>query len=90
MRQFSSFLDPRQDEENGICEAIDLFAERSTRIRSILPTDLPADFLLPSYIHMFLNRMLLANQRKHELVLYHFLNKYYDSQLAISKKKGPL
>ncbi|MBP1652576.1 MAG: hypothetical protein H6Q26_2733, partial [Bacteroidetes bacterium] len=25
-------------------------------------------------------------QRKHELVLYHFLSKYYDSQLAIQKK----
>ncbi|SFW54911.1 thiopeptide-type bacteriocin biosynthesis domain-containing protein [Chitinophaga sancti] len=84
MRQLSSFLDPSQDEENGIAG---LFDERSDFIREIVPAGIAADYLLPSYIHMFLNRILLTGQRKHELVLYHFLSKYYDSQLAIQKKK---
>lgn len=83
MRQLSSFLDPQQDKENGI-EA--LFDERSAFIRATVPAGIHADHLLPSYIHMFLNRILLTGQRKHELVLYHFLSKYYDSQLAIQKK----
>ncbi|WP_343673956.1 lantibiotic dehydratase [Chitinophaga sp.] len=83
MRQLNSFLDPRQDGENGI---EGLFDERSAFIRGIIPSDIAADYLLPSYIHMFLNRILLTGQRKHELVLYHFLSKYYDSQLAIQKK----
>lgn len=85
MRQLSSFLDPAQDRENGI---EGLFDERSTLIRALIPTGIDADYLLPSYIHMFLNRILLTGQRKHELVLYHFLSKYYDSQLAIQKKAG--
>ncbi|RFM35946.1 lantibiotic dehydratase [Chitinophaga silvisoli] len=85
MRQLSSFLDPRQDGENGI---EGLFDERSAFIRATVPPGIPADYLLPSYIHMFLNRILLTGQRKHELVLYHFLSKYYDSQLAIQKKAG--
>ncbi|WPQ64885.1 lantibiotic dehydratase [Chitinophaga sancti] len=83
MRQLSSFLDPRQDRENGI---EGLFDERSAFIREKIPADIAADELLPSYIHMFLNRILVTGQRKHELVLYHFLSKYYDSQLAIQKK----
>jgi thiopeptide-type bacteriocin biosynthesis protein len=83
MRQLSSFLDPRQDGENGIGG---LFDERSAFIRALIPSGINADYLLPSYIHMFLNRILLTGQRKHELVLYHFLSKYYDSQLAIQKK----
>ncbi len=41
--------------------------------------------LLPSYIHMFMNRYYPAEQRKHELVIYHFLEKYYNSQIAIAK-----
>lgn len=85
MRQLSSFLDPAQDRENGI---EGLFDERSTLIRALIPSGIDADYLLPSYIHMFLNRILLTGQRKHELVLYHFLSKYYDSQLAIQKKAG--
>jgi len=43
--------------------------------------------LLPSYIHMHLNRLFFANQRSHELVIYHFLRRYYASTLARSKPK---
>lgn len=42
---------------------------------------------LPSYIHMFMNRLFVAQQRKNELVVYHFLERYYSSQLAIQKSK---
>jgi thiopeptide-type bacteriocin biosynthesis protein len=86
MRQLSSFLDAQQDAANEIEEATVLFHNRSLRIRNLLKA--PMDEFISSYIHMFLNRMLLSNQRKHELVIYHFLSKYYDSQLAISKKQS--
>ncbi len=43
--------------------------------------------LMPSFIHMHLNRLFFANQRSHELVIYHFLRKYYTSALARSKPK---
>ena len=41
--------------------------------------------LLPHYLHMFLNRMFTANARLHELVIYHYLMKYYTSQVARGK-----
>ncbi|MBO9732521.1 MAG: lantibiotic dehydratase [Chitinophaga sp.] len=89
MREISSILDPAQDAANNLEEAVSFFATRSQQIKAHLPTLTPAqrDDLLGSYIHMFLNRMLLSNQRKHELVLYHFLSRYYESMLAIAKKQ---
>ena len=33
-----------------------------------------------------MNRLFIGNQRKYELVVYHFLKKYYTSQLAIAHK----
>lgn len=88
MRQLSSFMDPQQDAVNEIEEATVLFDIRSEKIRTVLKNTGSLHELITSYIHMFLNRILLSNQRKHELVIYHFLSKYYDSQLAIAKKKN--
>ena len=91
MRQLSSFLQPQQDAENAIEEVIAIFTLRSMRNTAALQkAALPVHEQLSSYIHMFLNRMLLSNQRKHELVIYHFMSRYYESQLAIQKKKQPL
>ena len=46
--------------------------------------------LLPSYLHMFLNRLFISNQRLHELVVYHHLTKYYASALARMKQPPQL
>lgn len=89
MRQISSFLDARQDADNEIEEAIALLAIRSSRIRQAIhhaPVE-KWDDLIGSYIHMFLNRILLSNQRKQELVIYHFLSKYYESRVAMQKQQ---
>lgn len=45
----------------------------------------PLDNYLASYIHMFMNRLFKSAQRKHELVVYHLLGKYYTS--AVARKK---
>ena len=97
MREIGSFMDYRKDVENEIEEAVSVFALRSLLLSgtvkniSQLQTSNEATFnfekFMPHFIHMFLNRMLLSNQRKHELVLYHFLSKYYESQIAISKQQ---
>ena len=89
MRQISSFLDPQQDADNEIETAIQLLEKRSSHIRQAIQeaTVHTWDELLSSYIHMFLNRMLSSNQRKHELVIYHFLNKYYESRVAMLKQQ---
>lgn len=90
MRKIQSILDPHDDERNGIEEAVAFFRQRSEKIRQLLHPYGPLPekaALLPSYIHMFLNRLFLANQRKQELVLYHFLSRYYASQSAIRKQQ---
>ncbi|KAA2241354.1 hypothetical protein F0L74_15730 [Chitinophaga agrisoli] len=88
MRRLGSILDPEQDAENGLEEAIAIFTLRSMRISErVAQSGLAVHDQLTSYIHMFLNRLLLSNHRKHELVIYHFLSRHYDSQLAIRKKQ---
>jgi thiopeptide-type bacteriocin biosynthesis protein len=42
--------------------------------------------LLQSYIHMTLNRLFLSKNRLHELILYDFMNRYYKSEIAKTKK----
>ncbi|AMP99622.1 hypothetical protein AY601_2739 [Pedobacter cryoconitis] len=79
------------DELNEIEEAVAVYQNRSAmnsliyqniQVKSGNQT-LPHD-LMESLLHMYLNRLLVNNPRKHELVIYHFLEKYYSSQLAIS------
>jgi hypothetical protein len=41
--------------------------------------EVPLDELLASCVHMLLNRLLPAEARLHELVLYNFLHRYYQS-----------
>ena len=41
--------------------------------------------IIRSFIHMTMNRIFIAQQRKHEVVLYGFLERYYRSEVA--KKK---
>lgn len=42
--------------------------------------------LVTSYIHMHMNRLFLSRQRAHELVVYHYLSKYYQSLIAREKQ----
>jgi thiopeptide-type bacteriocin biosynthesis protein len=88
MRLLAGFLDPQQDSENGIEEVTAIFTLRSMRtVNALQASGLAVHEQLSSYIHMFLNRMLLSNHRKHELVIYHCLSRYYESQIAIHKKQ---
>jgi len=73
-------------------EAYECFEQRSEKIRAEAAkmTGVPQEFkdsLMASYIHMALNRLFLISQRRHELVIYHYLNKFYESVIAQSKIK---
>ncbi|TWF45684.1 thiopeptide-type bacteriocin biosynthesis protein [Chitinophaga polysaccharea] len=65
----------------------DVFSRRSVATRKLVE-ELKAQqadavmALPPHYLHMFLNRMFAANARLHELVIYHYLMKYYTSEVA--------
>ena len=45
------------------------------------------NLLMASYLHMFINRFFISNQRKTELIIYEYLFKYYDSKIAREKKQ---
>ncbi len=89
-------MDPSKDVENEIDEAVALFDVRSEENAAIIARirekagegDIRKLFfdLLPSYIHMYMNRLFIAQQRKYELVVNHFLERYYSSKLTIQKK----
>ncbi|GGC05455.1 lantibiotic dehydratase [Dyadobacter sediminis] len=91
-KDIQSFLNPSDDEKNGIADVIILLEERSSRIRAsmtvLLPAmEIPMRNFASSLIHMFLNRLFVSRQRVHELVIYHYLKKYYESKLARNKNK---
>ena len=71
---------------------VELMAERSNQMRvavdriqkffTSVDTNTTYYSLIGSIIHMTLNRIFPSHQRKHELVVYHFLARYYESQKA--------
>ncbi|MDR6808906.1 thiopeptide-type bacteriocin biosynthesis protein [Dyadobacter sp. BE34] len=93
--EIRSFLDSGHDAENGIVDVIALLEKRSARIRASLAVILPrGEVSLGSFasslVHMFLNRLFVSQQREHELVVYHYLKKYYESKLARREKVAHL
>ncbi len=42
--------------------------------------------ILGSIIHLFINRLFISQHRQHELVLYHFLTRYYISEISREPK----
>lgn len=59
---------------------------RRAALAGSLTTSLPS--LASSYLHMHANRMLAADHRAQELVLYDFLHRHYDSLAARARKAG--
>lgn len=53
---------------------------------SINQDRLHLDCLMGTYLHMFINRLFISNQRKTELVIYDYLFRYYESKLIREKK----
>ncbi len=92
MKRISSFLNPAEDDKNNISPLTQLIHNHAVHIDGFfkqihsLETDENSRYtlnnLLSSYLHMFLNRLFVVNQRKHEMVIYYFLSKYYESKIA--------
>lgn len=83
-----SHMDQSNDSSNDIEEIGDLLDNRSKRlvdiINSIKANLSPEELLqmIPNYIHMFMNRLFITQQRKCELVVYIFMERYYLSRKA--------
>lgn len=93
--EIRGFLDSEHDALNGIEHIVALLEKRSVRIRASLSVVLPGNQISPNHfasslVHMFINRLFVAQQREHELVVYHYLKKYYESKLARREKVSHL
>jgi thiopeptide-type bacteriocin biosynthesis protein len=83
--------------EHPLAPGFELLAERSRKIapiaRELVARDASGRLhtsvvdLAPSLLHMHANRMLRSEQRRQELVLYDFLSRLYESELARSRKR---
>ncbi|RSK37519.1 lantibiotic dehydratase [Hymenobacter metallilatus] len=62
--------------------ALTSIAQQLLALENAGQLEVPLDSLLASYVHMLLNRLVPAEARLHELVLYDFLFRYYQSQQA--------
>ncbi len=94
-KKIFSHMQETMDVENGIDEAILFFKMRSDRNKPVIETinkiletheEISLREILKDYIHMFNNRFFKSHQRKNELIIYTFLEKYYMSQIAINNK----
>lgn len=89
-QQIMSYLNAADDDRNDISEAVVFFQQRTHTARSLtlqIRRDCGSaeeyERIVAGHLHMFMNRLFVGKQRKYELVLYHFLEKYYLSQLAL-------
>lgn len=90
-------MDSSNDPLNELSPIIDIIKEKSLQMQGMANTildmqaneelQLPLGDLLGSYIHMLLNRLFPFNQRLHEMVVYDFLFRYYQSAVARHKKE---
>lgn len=72
-----------------------LIQRRFDRLREIVPTlvadlqsegTIPVESLIDSLVHMLVNKIMGSRQRFYEMVIYHFMTKYYRSEVARSNQ----
>lgn len=82
----SQFMNCKNDQAEGIYELIELKSLKTkdviTQINKLCIDDKLFDRILSSVIHMTMNRIFIAQQRKYEVLLYGFLERYYRSEVA--------
>jgi|GEM_PF-550272 len=86
-REIYQIMNKAQDQLTGFESLIYLFEARTRIIaqQERWPKAAPEfvmDKLVSSFIHMHLNRLFITNHREQELVIYHYLKKYYNSIYA--------
>src|SRR5205814_2154993 len=84
--------------DHALASGLELLAERSSRLAPIIAElrsregagrlALPVRQMASSYVHMHCDRMLSGALRAQELVLYDWLARTYESQLACAEKRS--
>ena len=89
------YFNHHNDVKNGFFEASSIIKRRSKEVKGVV-IEMKAKItfnetrdtftnLLPSYIHMSMNRLFTSHQRRYELTIYHFLSKYYNSKMRMQQ-----
>jgi len=91
-QQIKGILAREENQNADMLPLFNLIDEKSKETKSIIDEIIaldntktlqcPLNELIGSYTHMFCNRLFRSKQRLHELVLYTFLQKYYESEIA--------
>lgn len=94
-RRYRSDIEKGLSSREGFAAYVPLLQYRKTEIERIAceileirtsESESPSvDDLLSSILHMTMNRWFRANNRQYELVVYDFLDKYFESTIARSK-----
>lgn len=66
-------------------EKLELIVKNILECNNTKTLEIPLDSLLSSYIHMMVNRFFRSKPREHELILYDYLCRFYESE--INRKK---
>ena len=95
-RRYRSDIEKGLSSREGFAAYVPLLQYRKTEIERIAceileirtsESESPSvDDLLSSILHMTMNRWFKANNRQYELVVYDFLDKYFESTIARSKR----
>ena len=98
-RDLEKMLDSSPDEQSAWAPGSTILNQRSSRMIPIANTlkelekngqlTVSIPILASSFLHMHANRMLRSAARAHELILYDFLTRTYESRLARSRKGSP-
>lgn len=94
-QQVNVLMSDAWQNDECLARAIPVFANRNESYRatvegiliapSVQGNPMQLDYLVQSYLHMFINRLFVSSQRKTELVIYEYLLKYYESKMARRK-----
>lgn len=95
-RALQNLLDRARDGDSPLAPGLEALSQRSLALAPVMQElreagksgelSVPIEDLASSYVHMHANRMLRSAQNAQELVLYDFLDRLYESQLA---RAGP-
>jgi thiopeptide-type bacteriocin biosynthesis protein len=94
--ELAELLDRSRALGGDVGPGIEVLAQRSHALRPIVEQlracaaagrlGVPIEELAVSYVHMFVNRLLMSQHRLQELVLYDLLTRLYEGQLARARR----
>ena len=81
-RNYRDFIADALQAKNSKQTSLHTTVAKIVQLSQQATLEVALDKLVGSYIHMHINRLISANQRLHELLIYDFLARYYKSELA--------